>query len=143
MLEDVASGVGDVAKFGVDFAGGFGKAVTGAVTVVCVIIIAVQGWRWYSRSQSEKAAVLYGALGLASHESLGQSRMMVRVYLHLIRWKTFQLLRDLYVRAAGIIRGGGLEETGTMMERLARGHTYGTLEQRGQAFSANRTQLAV
>src|SRR4029078_11188086 len=42
-----------------------GNYVTGSVTVVCVIIIAVQGWRWYSRSQSEKAAVLYGAVSQA------------------------------------------------------------------------------
>jgi len=40
----------------------YGKYVSGAVTVVCVIIIAVQGWRWYTRSQSEKAAVLYNAV---------------------------------------------------------------------------------
>src|SRR6185436_5846354 len=40
----------------------YGKYVSGAVTVVCVIIIAVQGWRWYTRTQSEKAAVLYSAV---------------------------------------------------------------------------------
>ena len=39
----------------------YGNYVTGALTIVCVIIIAVQGWRWYTRSQAEKAAVLYGA----------------------------------------------------------------------------------
>jgi predicted negative regulator of RcsB-dependent stress response len=43
-----------------------GKYVTGIVTVLCVTIIAVQGWRWYSRSQSEKAAVLYNAISQAS-----------------------------------------------------------------------------
>jgi predicted negative regulator of RcsB-dependent stress response len=43
----------------------YGNYVTGAVTVVCVIIIAVQGWRWYTRAQSEKAAVLYGAVSQA------------------------------------------------------------------------------
>jgi predicted negative regulator of RcsB-dependent stress response len=47
----------------------YGNYVTGAVTVVCVIIIAVQGWRWYSRSQSEKAAVLYGAVSAATAQN--------------------------------------------------------------------------
>jgi hypothetical protein len=47
----------------------YGNYVTGAVTVVCVIIIAVQGWRWYSRSQSEKAAVLYGAVSTATAQN--------------------------------------------------------------------------
>jgi predicted negative regulator of RcsB-dependent stress response len=40
----------------------YGTYVSAAVTVVCVIIIAVQGWRWYNRTQSEKAAVLYNAV---------------------------------------------------------------------------------
>ena len=43
-----------------------GKYVTSVVTVLCVTIIAVQGWRWYSRSQSEKAAVLYNAISQAA-----------------------------------------------------------------------------
>jgi predicted negative regulator of RcsB-dependent stress response len=47
----------------------YGKYVTGAVTVVCVIIIAVQGWRWYMRAQSEKAAVLYGAVSTAATQN--------------------------------------------------------------------------
>lgn len=43
-----------------------GKYVTAIVTVLCAIIIAVQGWRWYSRTQSEKAAVLYNAISQAA-----------------------------------------------------------------------------
>src|SRR4029078_1226296 len=46
-----------------------GNYVTGSVTVVCVIIIAVQGWRWYTRGQSEKAAVLYGAVSTAATQN--------------------------------------------------------------------------
>jgi predicted negative regulator of RcsB-dependent stress response len=44
----------------------YGKYVTAVVTVLCMTIIAVQGWRWYSRSQSEKAAVLYNAISQAA-----------------------------------------------------------------------------
>ena len=44
----------------------YGKYVTAVVTVLCVIIIAVQGWRWYTRTQSEKAAVLYNAISQAT-----------------------------------------------------------------------------
>src|SRR5512141_41041 len=47
----------------------YGNYVTGAVTVVCVIIIAVQGWQWYTRSQSEKAAVLYGAVSQSATQN--------------------------------------------------------------------------
>jgi len=43
-----------------------GKYVTSVVTVLCVTIIAVQGWRWYTRSQAEKAAVLYSAISQAA-----------------------------------------------------------------------------
>jgi predicted negative regulator of RcsB-dependent stress response len=44
----------------------YGKYVTAVVTVLCVTIIAVQGWRWYTQSQSEKAAVLYNAISQAA-----------------------------------------------------------------------------
>jgi len=47
----------------------YGNYVSTAVTIVCVIIIAVQGWRWYTRSQSEKAAVLYGAVSQAAAQN--------------------------------------------------------------------------
>jgi predicted negative regulator of RcsB-dependent stress response len=43
-----------------------GKYVSATVTVLCVTIIAVQGWRWYTRSQAEKAAVLYSAISQAA-----------------------------------------------------------------------------
>ncbi len=44
----------------------YGKYVTAVVTILCMIIIAVQGWRWYTRSQAEKAAVLYNAISQAA-----------------------------------------------------------------------------
>jgi predicted negative regulator of RcsB-dependent stress response len=40
----------------------YGNIVSGVVLAICVTIIAVQGWRWYTRAQSEKAAVLYNAV---------------------------------------------------------------------------------
>ena len=53
----------------------YGKYVSAAVTVVCVIIIAVQGWRWYNRSTSEKAAVLYSAVSQgAAQNSLEKAK---------------------------------------------------------------------
>ena len=53
----------------------YGKYVSAAVTVVCIIIIAVQGWRWYNRSQSEKAAVLYSAVSQgAAQNSLEKAK---------------------------------------------------------------------
>jgi predicted negative regulator of RcsB-dependent stress response len=53
----------------------YGKYVSAAVTVICVIIIAVQGWRWYNRAQSEKAAVLYSAVSQgAAQNSLEKAK---------------------------------------------------------------------
>jgi tetratricopeptide (TPR) repeat protein len=61
----------------------------------------------------------YGALGVASRESAGQARWLVRLYLRAIHLKTFLLLRH----AVALLRSA--PETpagtgGTMMERLAR-----------------------
>ena len=47
----------------------YGNIVSGVVTAICITIIAVQGWRWYTRSQSEKAAVLYNAISSAVQSS--------------------------------------------------------------------------
>ena len=45
----------------------YGTYVSAAITTVAVIIIGVQGWRWYQSSQSEKASVLYQAVSTAAH----------------------------------------------------------------------------
>ena len=64
----------------------------------------------------------YGALGVSSRESIGQSRWITKTYLRLIHSKVFLLLRDL---TAGITRLGADAASddpgGTMMEKLARG----------------------
>jgi len=43
----------------------YGTYVSIAVIAICAVVIGVQGWRWYSRSQAEAASVLYGAVGQA------------------------------------------------------------------------------
>jgi predicted negative regulator of RcsB-dependent stress response len=43
----------------------YGNYVSIVVTALCLIIVAVQGWRWYTRTQGEKAAVLYNAVSQA------------------------------------------------------------------------------
>jgi len=64
----------------------------------------------------------YGALGVASHESLGSSRLATRLYLRLIHIRTFLLARDAYNRVTNLFSPSGENEApGTMMERLARG----------------------
>ncbi len=40
----------------------WGNIISGAVTLVALGVIGTQAWSWYQRSQSEKAAVLYGAV---------------------------------------------------------------------------------
>ncbi|MGA9118046.1 MAG: hypothetical protein WB699_01660 [Bacteroidota bacterium] len=64
----------------------------------------------------------YGALGVASRESLGRSRWFVELYLNLLRFKTFLLVRNVM---GSLLTAIHPEETGvdraTMMEKLARG----------------------
>jgi len=38
------------------------KYVSAAVVVVALVVIGVQGWRWYQRTQAEQASVLYQAV---------------------------------------------------------------------------------
>jgi tetratricopeptide (TPR) repeat protein len=66
----------------------------------------------------------YGALGISSHESVGGSRWLTKLYLRLTRFKTFALLRNLIIDMKGLFGNGGTSLTsGTMMETLAR-HEY-------------------
>jgi predicted negative regulator of RcsB-dependent stress response len=40
----------------------YGNYVTTGVTIVCVVLIGWQGWRYYQNSQATQAGVLYGAV---------------------------------------------------------------------------------
>jgi predicted negative regulator of RcsB-dependent stress response len=42
------------------------KYVSAAVLVVALVVIGVQGWRWYQRTQAEQASVLYQAVSQAA-----------------------------------------------------------------------------
>lgn len=89
----------------------------------------------------------YGALGIASRESVFGSRWLTQLSLRLVHFRTFQLLRDLYltlVRWLG--KNTEFEQGGTMMERLARGQyvPYGsdTYWEGYAIFKANVEELA-
>ncbi|MBN2364900.1 MAG: hypothetical protein EH225_01975 [Calditrichaeota bacterium] len=61
----------------------------------------------------------YGALGVASSESIGRYRWIVKSYLYLDNYKTFILLRDLLKGITRIFPQNGEEvPTATLMERL-------------------------
>jgi len=45
----------------------YGKYVSAGVTTLAVVVIGVQGWRWYQQSQAQKASVLYQAVSQAAH----------------------------------------------------------------------------
>ncbi len=60
----------------------------------------------------------YGALGVASSESLGAFPGFVRFYLKLQRLRTFLLLRDAVASLAGLFAGDPSE--GTLMQRVVR-----------------------
>ena len=62
----------------------------------------------------------YGALGVASRESMGQMRWVAACYLSMLRSKTFLLLRDAISFAVSLFESKD-EETDrtTMMERIA------------------------
>jgi lysophospholipase L1-like esterase len=75
----------------------------------------------------------YGALGIASTETLGSFHGIVRWYLKLQRFKTFLLLRDLLAKARnglGRLLGGetASDPSGTLMERMVSEQTipYGS-----------------
>ena len=65
----------------------------------------------------------YGALGVASHETLGPSRTIAQCYLRLIHLKTFHLLRDIVEWTKGLFITPPPDDPrmGTMMERMAVG----------------------
>lgn len=63
----------------------------------------------------------YGALGVASTESVGRVRWFVRTYLALHEWKTFLLVKSLIGRLRGNAGSDSPErKSGTLMEALAR-----------------------
>lgn len=43
----------------------WGNTVSGVVIAVCLGIVGIQGWRWWTTHQSEQASVLYAAVGAA------------------------------------------------------------------------------
>ena len=69
----------------------------------------------------------YGALGAASNESVGSSRWATILYLKLVHFRTFLLLRNGLSSLLGVL--GKAEATAsraaTMMERMAEGQTIG------------------
>ena len=44
----------------------WGNTISGVIIAVCVGVIAVQGWRWWSQQQAEKGSVLYNAVSAAA-----------------------------------------------------------------------------
>ncbi len=62
----------------------------------------------------------YGALGAASHESVGSSRTLTLLYLRLNQLKTFALVRSAIASIRSLAGGAPAEARhGTMMEQLA------------------------
>jgi tetratricopeptide (TPR) repeat protein len=66
----------------------------------------------------------YGALGIASRESMGGARWLSRLSLKLAHVKTYQLALDIYASFAKLFGSADADMArGTMMERLAKGKT--------------------
>jgi tetratricopeptide (TPR) repeat protein len=88
----------------------------------------------------------YGGLGVASRESIGQSRWLNRLYLRLVRFRTFVLMRDIVSAAMGLFHERDEDlPPATMMERLSRGQYVpfdGALYHRGlEVFRENLCEL--
>lgn len=90
----------------------------------------------------------YGALGIASHESFAGSRWATKLYLRLVHFRSFQLFRNIFSQGAAALLGtrSAEEQSGTMMERLARGQyvPYGSdvYRQCLENYKANVEELA-
>jgi tetratricopeptide (TPR) repeat protein len=88
----------------------------------------------------------YGALGVASNESVGRIRFLTRLYLRLVHVRTFLLMRS-FVREIGhwFSSGSQLNQPETLMERLSKGQyiPFGSSEytQALQIFRANLDEL--
>lgn len=65
----------------------------------------------------------YGALGVGSLESLGNSRSLVNLILYLNKFKTTQLVRDFIQWIAKIFTGDDSKSSGTLMSRMAKEQT--------------------
>jgi lysophospholipase L1-like esterase len=69
----------------------------------------------------------YGAFGVGSMESIGQSRKIVNFLLSLEKFKTFVFLRDILKWTQNIITGegtdGALKKSGTLMSRMVKDQT--------------------
>lgn len=68
----------------------------------------------------------YGAYGVGSMESIGQSRTVVNFILSLEKFKTFNLLRDFLQWVQGLFagnNGGAIKESGTLMSRMVKDQT--------------------
>ena len=44
----------------------WGNTIAGVIIAVCVGVIGVQGWRWWSQQQAERASVLFNAVAAAA-----------------------------------------------------------------------------
>ncbi len=89
----------------------------------------------------------YGALGIASRESLGPSHFLNRLYLRLIHFRTFQLIRNTITSITQLsVTSPPSDQMGTMMEQLAREQEipYGSdlYHSALQAFKNNLQELA-
>jgi predicted negative regulator of RcsB-dependent stress response len=47
----------------------WGNTIAGVVIAVCVGVIGVQGWRWWTAQQAERASVLYNAVATAARSN--------------------------------------------------------------------------
>lgn len=68
----------------------------------------------------------YGAYGVGSMESIGQSRTVVNFILSLEKFKTFNLLRDFLQWVQGSFaesNGGAIKQSGTLMSRMVKDQT--------------------
>ena len=65
----------------------------------------------------------YGALGVSSRESLGQSRALTNLYLRLLSFRTFVLVRAAIAKTVSLFRHTPEQASrSTLMESLARGN---------------------
>ena len=67
----------------------------------------------------------YGALGVGSLESLGNSRALINFVIYLEQFKTFQLLRNVIRGAMRMFSGNNQAPTGTLMSRMAQDQYIG------------------
>ncbi len=81
----------------------------------------------------------YGALGVGSTESIGRSSLLIRLYLSLNKFKTFQFVKDVIAKSIKLVSADKKNASGTTL--MARMASEKTIEYKSDLYEAGIEQF--